>query len=509
MRRGRPGSRPACRPGSRATSAGIERFAAMLVEATGAVRRGHQAKPRVLRGASVRPGWPPSSGSGRACPADLPVVADAKRGDISTTAAHQAVALFDRPRSGRGDGQSVRRARRASSRSSPARTGSPTSCAGRRTRAPPSCRACIVEADPARRRAGRAALPPRGAPRRDLGAGSDVGLVVGATAPDELRAVRAAVPDLPVLVPGIGTQGGDARGRPRRRTRRPAADAVGRPGRGLLVNVSRGIAGAALDSRRRVAPGTRAALRGGRPRLGGAPPCATLAGASDAPARHDGRPGPLSSPAGAPTIMPTPGPLELVIILVIALLILGPGKLPDVGAALGKSIREFRKASSDVQDAVKVNVDTSPLPTPSSSAPAVPSAHRADARHQASRSPPARRATRTRSPNSRRATRRPWLTPTRCARRASPALPDRPRHRRTSARRRPAGRLGHVARRPSRRAADPPVPLDPGGRRRRGPRVRRLRPGDHDPRSADPDATRRCSSPGSATPSSSRSRSRS
>jgi TatA/E family protein of Tat protein translocase len=61
--------------------------------------------------------------------------------------------------------------------------------------------------------------------------------------------------------------------------------------------------------------------------------------------------------------MPTPGPLELVIILVIALLILGPGKLPDVGSALGKSIREFRKASSDVQDAVKV--DTSPLPAPS------------------------------------------------------------------------------------------------------------------------------------------------
>ena len=70
--------------------------------------------------------------------------------------------------------------------------------------------------------------------------------------------------------------------------------------------------------------------------------------------------------------MPTPGPLELVIILVIALLILGPGKLPDVGAALGKSIREFRKASSDVQDAVKVNVDTSPLPTASSAAPVPP-----------------------------------------------------------------------------------------------------------------------------------------
>lgn len=60
--------------------------------------------------------------------------------------------------------------------------------------------------------------------------------------------------------------------------------------------------------------------------------------------------------------MPTPGPLELVIILVIALLVLGPGKLPDVGSALGKSIKEFRKASSDVQEAVNIKVDTSPLP---------------------------------------------------------------------------------------------------------------------------------------------------
>lgn len=67
--------------------------------------------------------------------------------------------------------------------------------------------------------------------------------------------------------------------------------------------------------------------------------------------------------------MPTPGPLELVIILVIALLILGPGKLPDVGSALGKSIREFRKASSDLGDSMKV--DTSPLPpTPQEAHPA-------------------------------------------------------------------------------------------------------------------------------------------
>ena len=58
--------------------------------------------------------------------------------------------------------------------------------------------------------------------------------------------------------------------------------------------------------------------------------------------------------------MPQIGPLELVIILVIALVVIGPGKLPDVGSALGKSIKEFRKASTDVQDAVRV--ETTPLP---------------------------------------------------------------------------------------------------------------------------------------------------
>lgn len=72
--------------------------------------------------------------------------------------------------------------------------------------------------------------------------------------------------------------------------------------------------------------------------------------------------------------MPMPGPVELIIILVIALLILGPGKLPDVGSALGKSIREFRKASSDINDSVKM--DTPPLTAtpPAAPAPAAPAA---------------------------------------------------------------------------------------------------------------------------------------
>jgi sec-independent protein translocase protein TatA len=40
--------------------------------------------------------------------------------------------------------------------------------------------------------------------------------------------------------------------------------------------------------------------------------------------------------------MPTPGPLEIVIILVIVLVIFGPKRLPDLGRSLGKGMREFK-----------------------------------------------------------------------------------------------------------------------------------------------------------------------
>jgi sec-independent protein translocase protein TatA len=58
--------------------------------------------------------------------------------------------------------------------------------------------------------------------------------------------------------------------------------------------------------------------------------------------------------------MPNVGPGELILILIIAIVFIGPGRLPDVGAALGKSIREFRKASGDLTEATRI--DTSPLP---------------------------------------------------------------------------------------------------------------------------------------------------
>lgn len=43
--------------------------------------------------------------------------------------------------------------------------------------------------------------------------------------------------------------------------------------------------------------------------------------------------------------MPTIGPTELIIILVIVLIIFGVGRLPEIGGAIGRSIREFREAS--------------------------------------------------------------------------------------------------------------------------------------------------------------------
>lgn len=64
------------------------------------------------------------------------------------------------------------------------------------------------------------------------------------------------------------------------------------------------------------------------------------------------------------------GPGELIVILIIALIVVGPGKLPDVGAALGKSIREFRKAATDVKESV--SLDAAPAPVAPAPAPVAP-----------------------------------------------------------------------------------------------------------------------------------------
>ena len=64
-------------------------------------------------------------------------------------------------------------------------------------------------------------------------------LVVGATCPDELREVRGIVGDMPILIPGIGAQGGDVE-----KTVTAGKDSRGK---GMIINSSRGIIFASLD----------------------------------------------------------------------------------------------------------------------------------------------------------------------------------------------------------------------------------------------------------------------
>ena len=64
------------------------------------------------------------------------------------------------------------------------------------------------------------------------------------------------------------------------------------------------------------------------------------------------------------------GPFELLLVLVLALLVLGPGKLPEVGNALGRTIREFRKATTDIEDSVRLEPVTPVIST--AAAPAAP-----------------------------------------------------------------------------------------------------------------------------------------
>jgi TatA/E family protein of Tat protein translocase len=61
----------------------------------------------------------------------------------------------------------------------------------------------------------------------------------------------------------------------------------------------------------------------------------------------------------------------IAIVLVIVLIIWGPGKLPDVGSGLGRAIREFRKASSETREefAKAARPETAP---PAAAAPAPP-----------------------------------------------------------------------------------------------------------------------------------------
>lgn len=66
---------------------------------------------------------------------------------------------------------------------------------------------------------------------------------------------------------------------------------------------------------------------------------------------------------------------ELVLILIIGLIVFGPGKLPELGRTIGKGMREFRKASSALQAAMnEADVTAKPKPAPAKQPAAEPKA---------------------------------------------------------------------------------------------------------------------------------------
>jgi len=224
---------------------GVEAFATLLIEA--AAPFAAAVKPNLaFFEAFGSAGLAAFERIRAAVPAGIPVVIDAKRGDIGTTSARHAAALYDalgadaitvspylgedaiRPLLERIDRLAYVLCRTSNPGAGELQD-QPLAASGDRPAEPLWARVAARVAS--------------------WGPGGTVGLVVGATAPRELAAIRAIAPGLPFLVPGVGAQGGEVDGvlEAGLATAPPAgADEGGsvRHGGGLLVNVSRGIASA-------------------------------------------------------------------------------------------------------------------------------------------------------------------------------------------------------------------------------------------------------------------------
>lgn len=162
----------------------------------------------------------------KAIPGDIPVIADAKRGDIGNTAKAYARALFDElgfdaatvnPYLG-GDAVEPFLEREEKAAFILCRTSNP----GARDLQD----RMVSEGDRQRPLFEVVAEMAKGWNRR-----GNVGLVVGATYPDELRRVRGLCPEMTFLVPGVGAQGGDVTA--------VMANGLDAKGGGLIINVSR------------------------------------------------------------------------------------------------------------------------------------------------------------------------------------------------------------------------------------------------------------------------------
>ncbi|MEO7118110.1 MAG: orotidine-5'-phosphate decarboxylase [Candidatus Limnocylindrales bacterium] len=226
--------------------AGVEAFGRLLVEAAGP----HAAA--VKANLAFFEAWGSAGVAAlerirAAVPPEVPFIADAKRGDIGSTSARHATAIFD-------------------ILGADAVTASPY--LGEEAIAPLLDRADrFVYVLCRTSNPGAGELQDLVVSRPNQGRGSPepmylavarrveawnatrgtVGLVVGATAPREMEAIRAAAPALPFLVPGVGAQGGDLDAV---LSHGPATveAAAGVPGGAVLVNISRAIASAGSES---------------------------------------------------------------------------------------------------------------------------------------------------------------------------------------------------------------------------------------------------------------------
>lgn len=218
---------------------GVERFARLIVEASTPFAAAFKPNLAFFE-AFGSAGLAALERVRAAIPAAIPVIADAKRGDIGSTAARQAAGMRDVLRA---DAVTV----------SPylgfdavvpflegglfayvlCRTSNPS--AGQLQDLP----------------VGSVYLHVRVARMVEVwdGGGGRLGLVVGATAADEMARIREAVPGLPFLVPGVGAQGGAVAAALHHGPAR-SGPAGALPGGAVLVNVSRAIAEAALSAGR-------------------------------------------------------------------------------------------------------------------------------------------------------------------------------------------------------------------------------------------------------------------
>jgi orotidine 5'-phosphate decarboxylase subfamily 2 len=220
---------------------GIETFARGLLEATGPMATAIKVNVAFFE-AFGSSGWAALERLRRDVPDQLPFIADAKRGDLTSTAERQATSLFE---SLDADGVTL----------SPylgedaiepflaypdrivyvlARTSNPSAA---------TLQGLPIDGGPDRLQDRVASWVASRWPE------PRVGLVVGATEPDELVALRRLVPGPAFLVPGVGAQGGDLAAAVR------ACHGTSAPG---LVNVSRGIAGEATGPNWKVAAGAAA-----------------------------------------------------------------------------------------------------------------------------------------------------------------------------------------------------------------------------------------------------------